>query len=229
MNKYLKNITFLLAAVASCVIIVFSMTAYDSEKIEDPIASVKFSLSEPLEWYSYPPIPTQKDEAPEKLSKHVYGSLVEGIKTPKTRNFCVWRDGGGTLYAKNLVRPDYIFLTCVFGPKIQRYEPESFILEDVLVTRFGWSLSQDSYQMDRLEVEVYGDVGYRSQNLQPDMKDININVKSIQYPKTKNDPMFYDLEFNLPARANSGQSQTQPIVNFEFKGTALPMPNWVNY
>src|SRR5690242_3562458 len=72
-----------------------------------PIATVKFDVKGKHEWYSFPPIPKETVDWPERNANKTFPWI--NVKTPTTRHLCVWRDIGRTESSRDpKVKPDVV-------------------------------------------------------------------------------------------------------------------------
>ena len=198
------------------------------------IARISHDFSGSHELFSYRAKPSDGTADAEAISKKLYGRLAANLKSPSTMFMCTWRHPGGRRSSGN--RPSEIFLACSFGPKPIK-SPKSLVKAANLYNtidranlKANWQLENGHYLLSRFEVEIQANgKSYRSQNLAADMEQVHVIQDDMKFPENDESAFQFNLQSKLSRRQNSGNAQSEPIVDISISGTAEPIPNWLNY
>jgi len=208
----------------------------------EPIAIFTHDFRSQSPLRSWPPVPAENLHQGEMLALHTFGSLLEGIRSPRHIYFASWRDPDPNAYpeAERSKPPTSIFFVGNFG--VAPYEVTASLIEtaemfnrlDRALLRF--TLVRDehgSFRLDDLEVEMTDPSPTKPRMFRSCWKgeDIAGLDLSLQFdaPATRLDPFRFHMRARLPRRYNRNDPIEEEHVEFTASGGAMPLPSWVNY
>ena len=208
----------------------------------EPVAVLEHDYSSCTPLRSWPPVPAEALHQGELLAIHAFGSLLEGIRSPRHIYFASWRDPDPAAQreAGQDSPPAAILFLAQFG--LAPYETSSSLLEMAEMfsrldrAHLRLDLVRDdcaSFRLDALELEIHDPSAPKERHFRSCWKGEEIRSVdlSLQFdaPATRADPFRFHLRGRLPRRYNHGAAIEQEHVAFTASGGAMPLPAWVNY
>lgn len=207
-----------------------------------PIAVLSHNYESQSPLRSWPPVPADELHQGERLAINTFGSLLDGVRSPRHMYFTSWRDPdpkslSPTEHGK---QPTGILLVALFG--VAPYESSPDIMEtaamfnelDCARLRLDLTRGDDSaFRLAGLELELNNPNSKTGRAFRSCWRDDEITGLdlSLQFdaPLTRNDPFRFHLSARLPRRYNHGAVIEQDHVEFTTSGGAMPLPRWVNF
>lgn len=208
----------------------------------EPIAVLSHNYRSQSPLCSWPPVPAAELHQGERLAINTFGSLLDGIRSPRHMYFTSWRDPDpkGLLPIEHGKPPTGILLVALFG--VAPYESSQDIMETAAMlneldrARLRLDLvrgSDSAFGLDGLELELNNPNSKTGQAFRSCWKGDEIAGLdlSLQFdaPLTRNDPFRFHLSARLPRRYNHGAVIEQEHVEFTASGGAMPLPRWINF
>jgi hypothetical protein len=208
----------------------------------DPIAIFTHDHASHSPLNSYPPVPADTLHQGELLAIKAFGSLMEGVRSPRHMYMACWRDPDfhGLLPGNEDKPPTRILLSAQFGRA--PYETSASLLEmaemfnrlDRAGLRLDFLRDADGLlRLDSLELEMNcpssaKDRLFRSCWKGAEVSSLDLSVQ-FHAPATRRDPFRFHIRGRLPRRYNHGETIEGEHVEFSASGGAMPIPSWVNY
>jgi hypothetical protein len=208
----------------------------------EPIAIFTHDFRSQSPLRSWLPVPAEQIHQGEMLALHTFGSLLEGIRSPRHIYFTAWRDPDPTAFpeAEKDKPPTTIFLAAQFG--IAPYEVTASLIETAEMfnrldrAQLRFTLVRDEkgdFRLDALELEMTDPHSQKARMFRSCWKGEGIQSLdlSLQFdaPATRRDPFRFHMRARLPRRYNRNDPIEDEHVEFTASGGAIPLPPWVNY
>lgn len=209
----------------------------------EPIAIIAHDFASRSPLSSWPPVPAADLHQGELLAIHAYGSLMQGIRSPRHIYFASWRDPDPAAFPLEAQDepPTAILFVAQFG--IAPYETSASLVEtaemfnrlDRASLRLDLVRDGDggAFRLDALEMELTDPSSPKGRSFRSCWKGQEIEKLdlSLQFdaPATRRDAFRFHLRARLPRRYNRGAEIEQEHVAFTASGGAMPLPRWVNY
>jgi hypothetical protein len=208
----------------------------------DPIAIFTHNHASYSPLNSYSPVPADTLHQGELLAIKAFGSLLEGIRSPRHMYMACWRDPDfhGQLPENQTKAPNRILVSAQFGRA--PYETPASLLElaemfnrlDRAGLRLEFVRDADGVlRLDSLELELNSPLSatdrlFRSCWKGAEVSSLDVAVQ-FHAPATRLDPFRFHMQGRLPRRYNHGEKIEREHVEFSASGGAMPIPPWVNY
>ncbi|MDP9422313.1 MAG: hypothetical protein M3Q19_05675 [Pseudomonadota bacterium] len=205
----------------------------------DPIATFTHDLPVANPLYAYPPVPAEQLGQVEQLALHSFGSLLNGIRSPRHMYMGAWRDPDprSGLPGGEAEPPTSLLLMVMCG--IAPYESPSSLLDlanafntvDRARLRIDFVREGDAFRPSFVEVEVSGlalKSPFRSVWNGDEIGSLDADFE-ITAPASRYDAMRFAFRGTLPRRFNAGEELSDPVAHVRVEGRVDPLPRWVNY
>ena len=208
----------------------------------EPIAVLAHDYHSRSPLRSWPPVPAEDLHQGEMLAIKAFGSLLDGIRSPRHIYFASWRDPdpSGYLEGEQDKPPTRILFGGLFG--VAPYETSISLLETAEMfnrldrAHLRLDLVRDeegNFRLEGLEVDLNDSSSERDRHFRSCWKGEEIQGLdlSLQFdaPETRHDPFRFHFRARLPRRYNRGAAIEQEYVELTASGGAMPLPRWVNY
>ena len=208
----------------------------------EPVAVFTHDYASHSPLRSFPPVPAETLHQGEQLAIKAFGSLLEGIRSPRHMYMACWRDPDchGRLPGEEGKPPTGILFSAQFG--VAPYETTPSLLEMAemfnRMDRAGLRLDfvrdgDGELRLDALQLEMNNpsspkDSLFRSCWQGEEVGSLDLSLQ-FEAPATRRDPFRFHIRGRLPRRYNRGEKIEPEHVEFAASGGAMPIPDWVNY
>ena len=207
----------------------------------DPIATFTHDYASRSPLQSWPPVPAEELHQGELLAIKAFGSLLEGIRSPRHMYMACWRDPDPSrLPGEEGKPPTAILFSAQFG--VAPYETTRSLLEMAEMfnglDRAGLRLdlvrdADGEFRLDGLELELNDPSSGKERRFRScwqgeEIKGLDLSLQ-FDAPATRRDPFRFHIRGRRPWRYNRGAEIESEHVEFSASGGAMPLPSWVNY
>lgn len=198
------------------------------------IASCTHDLGGTERLFAYTPVPDERIHQGEALAIQTFGIPV---RSPVTPYVSIWRSEN-SLRMDASTPPEQVFLTAIFGS--EPWRPPTGLVEQAeqrqrrseLVLGALWNLVSGEPVLERFSVEIRasgGHVTFRSMHGKGDLSDLDIAWGVLHLPANGAESLAFNARVVMPERYNVGEALRGRRVEVTLTGSAVPIPDWVNY